>query len=219
MMFSSTGTLSLPDDYLPFLEELNEIVRASGAPVEGNLYYEHHEPDLRLDTVTPRFAAKRANIAAAARNSRRMLEIGLNAGHSALLALSRGVELHSVDICAHAYTRPVADFLALVFGDRFHFYPGDSLEVLPRLHAENPQLTFDCFHIDGNHGLDFCRADMHNAYSLAEPGAWMVIDDTDLDYIDALYLSEVREGRLLEAAPPGWIASPYHRAARITAAT
>lgn len=201
----------LPDDYLPILEKINDIVRESGAPIEGNLFYEHHAPVLSFDTITPRFSFKRRNFALLSSQSTRMLEIGVNAGHSALLALSRGVDFHGVDICIHPYTKPVAEFLKWMFGDRFHFYEGDSLEVLPDLYTHRPDLKFDCLHVDGHHGFEFCQADTYNSYKLATKDAWILIDDTDYEYILAFYNAEVAAGRIAAVAPEGWVNIHSHK--------
>lgn len=205
----------LPDDYLPLLDELNRIVRVSDTPLEGNLYYYHQEANPSRTSVYDYFYNKRVNFAAACRAATRMLEIGMNAGHSALLALANGVEYHGVDICQHAYTRPAAEFLKRQFGDRFHFYAGNSLEVLPDMRTQYPWLTFDLLHIDGHHGVDFCRKDTDNAKALSLRGAWIMIDDTDMPEIRAYVDEEFSARRIINETPEGWVNNKHHAIGRV----
>ncbi len=206
----------LPHDYLPHLDELNRIVKASGVLAEGNLFYYHQEPDPRRDSVYGHFYPKRRNFAAVASDSSIMLEIGMNAGHSALLALSRGVEYHGVDIAYHPYVRPVAAYLKSQFGERFHFYEGDSLVRVPQLAQEQPYLRFDCIHIDGHHGADYYTRDYHNAMAMALKNAWVVFDDTDMKHIQAFFDEQMAAGALVPDAPDGW--EPFFRHAVARAA-
>lgn len=206
----------LPDEYLPLLDELNNIVIASGVPLEGNLFYFHnHEVPPCRESVYEEFAPKRLNFAAACRAGTHMLEVGVNAGHSALLALANGVEYHGIDNCKHPYTRPAANYLKQQFGSRFHFYEGDSQVLLKDMPISYPHLRFNLFHIDGHHNIDFIRNDIANCRRMALKNAWIIIDDTDYETVKDLYHELTRDGSLVEAAPQGW--SPYwrHNVARI----
>ena len=204
----------LPDDYLPHLDALNRIVMESGVPAEGNLFYFHHEPNPRRESVYSYFYLKRKNFAAVARDSNVMLEIGMNAGHEALLALSRGVEYHGVDIAEYPYVQPVADYLKSQFGARFHFYAGDSLSRVPQLCRDQPALRFDCIHIDGHHGVDYYTQDLRNALTMALKNAWVVVDDTDMEGIQFFFDEQVAKGVLIADAPEGWEPCVHHAVAR-----
>ncbi len=142
-----------------------------------------------------------------------MLEIGLNGGHSALLALAHGVELHSVDICMHSYTRPVANYLQHAFKDRFYFYEGDSRLVLPQLREQN--VRFGLFHIDGDHRTDTCRTDTGNARKLALRNAWILLDDTDMKDIRAFYQEQIQTETIIPARPGGWVETPRHEIGKL----
>ena len=205
----------LPDSYLPLLDELNRIVLDSGEKLEGNLFYYHHEPNPSRHSVYGEFYPKRRNYLAACRASTCMLEIGVNGGHSALLALAGGVEYHGVDICEHRYTRPVAEFLKSQFGERFHFYQGDSVVEVPRIAKQFPYLRFDLIHVDGLHSLDHCRLDTENSLAMALQGAWLMIDDTDIDAINAYFESLLDGGVLREDMPAGWEHYFRHRIGRV----
>lgn len=204
----------LPDEFLPLLDEVNRIVAAYGEPLEGNLFYYHHEPNPCRETVYHEFYPKRRNYLAACRAASCMLEIGVNGGHSALLALAAGVEYHGVDICQHRYTRPVASFLKSQFGNRFHFYAGDSAKVVPQMARDLPYLRFDLIHVDGLHSLEHCQLDTVNSLRMALRDAWLLMDDTDLSTINT-YFDELLEQHVLQAEEPaGWEAFFRHRIAR-----
>jgi len=206
----------LPDDYLPLLDELNKIAITSGAPLEGNLfYYHHHETPPNRNSVYEEFAPKRHNFAAACRASTHMLEIGINAGHSSLLALANGVQYHGIDNCTHPYTRPAAVFLKEKFGEQFHFYEADSQQLLPEMPVSHPYLRFNLLHIDGHHGIDYIRTDTLNAMRLALKNAWMIIDDTDYEDVANLYKELTEKNLLIADSPPEWKDYWRHKVARI----
>lgn len=199
----------LPEDFLPILDEVNRIVKASGSPLEGNLFYFHHQDTPGRENIYTDFYPKRRNFVAACRQSTHLLEVGFNAGHAALLALACGLEYHGVDICRHSYSRPVATYLRSLFGDRFHFHDGDSLKVLPRLRTEQPYLRFNMVHIDGNHSYDHTRSDIANAIPLSLRRAWFIINDAELPSVKQAYKEQLEKGFLLEGAPAGW--EPFDR--------
>jgi predicted O-methyltransferase YrrM len=203
----------LPDEYLPHLDELNRIVMESGVPAEGNLYYYHHERNPSRRTVYSVFYEKRCNFATACRDSTHILEIGFNAGHSALLALSCGLEYHGVDIATYPYVRPAAQYLKSVFGDRFHLYEGDSLKVLPQLPVRFPYLRFNLIHIDGDHS--HVKTDTANARKMALNNAWIIIDDTNMEGVPEFYESQIASGSLIRDRPQGWTENKRHAIARI----
>jgi hypothetical protein len=208
-------TSQLPDEYLPLLDGLNAIVISQNVPLEGNLFYYHEERTPGRHNIYDYFYGKRCNFSAATRGIKRMLEIGVNAGHSALLALSNGVEFHGVDICMHPYTQLCADFLKATFGDRFYFYAGDSLAMLPQMHHDMPDLHFDLLHIDGHHGLEYCDIDMRNAMKMVAPNAWILLDDTDMPKIGQYWEELIANGSILPVTPEGWVDNPHHKIGKL----
>ena len=165
--------------------ELNRQLVKTDEAIEGNVCY--FDGQLPSDYVAAKpsndvnLVIKRLNLVALARRRRSMLEIGVNGGHSALICLSANPTLHfyGVDICAHRYTHEAVAFLKNTFGRRFHFWSGDSREVMPRLFIDRPRLKFDLLHIDGGHSPDLAIADMSNAIRMAEPGADLILDDVN----------------------------------------
>lgn len=172
--------------YQEHLVALNEIVgKTTGGRAEGSLFY--HAMIDPLDRPHPRLVGKRQNFALFAAAGETMLEVGVNVGHSLLLALAVNPRLHyvGVDLCVHPYSRRCLDYLRAHLGDRVELVEGNSRDVLPALIARRPH-AFDLVHIDGGHGFDVAYADMVNALELAREGGLILFDDTNLLSLEAL---------------------------------
>ena len=172
---------------------LNQIIASAGEAIEGNVCYWDGTSAEVVRTAPPiidgNHVIKRINLAVLARRRSMMLEVGLNAGHSALICLLANptLQLYSIDLCTHQYTHLAAQHLRSRFGRRFIFWPGDSREVMPRLAIDRPNLKFDLLHVDGGHSPHLAIADMSNALRMAAPGADFVVDDVNAPFLgDAL---------------------------------
>jgi hypothetical protein len=188
------------DAFLERLKRINAIVVKSGELLEGNIFYGDGEE--RFDGRPPAesLAPARRNVWRAARFKERVLEVGVNAGHSALLALSTNptLEYYGVDIVSHSYTIECVDFLKGEFPGRVHLFPGDSREVLPWLANRSASLRFDLFCVDGGHTSEVCLADMTNCIRLAqgERGRHLLLDDVHASWIFDIYCEFVSRGDL-----------------------
>ena len=186
--------------FLHRLGRLNSFVKASGEVLEGGVFYWDKSADYVGLPPDASLAPARRNIWRATRFKRRLLEIGVNAGHGALLCLSANPDLvyHGVDINEHSYTAECVAFLASEFPGRVHFHPGDSREVLPVLATHRRELDFDVFHVDGGHTDELCRADVSNCIRLAggRPGKHLVLDDINASWIFDVYCEFVSLGHL-----------------------
>lgn len=180
-------------DFLALLHELNASISTTGEAIEGNLCYWNHTPAAEYAELPPipddNHVRKRINFAKVAATSNLALEIGLNGGHSALLALYCNPRLifFSVDIGAYRYTALAAEFLKEKFRHRFQFIAGDSRDVLPALAMERPHLKFDAIHIDGGHDAEVVFADISNAIRLARRDALFVVDDLQAPHLYAVF--------------------------------
>ncbi len=199
-------------EFLDLLAKLDHTVASVGESVEGNLFYKHEDADFPNAAIAPYFAPKRANLLAACLGRGRVLEIGTNAGHAALLMLYHNPKLHytGVDICKHKYVAKAIDFLKERFPDRVDFYPGDSVQVLPDMLAKKVPAAFDVVHVDGLHTTFHCENDINNAAKLCTRFAWVIVDDTTMPNIAEIYERYVRDGKLLGKAPEGWEKTPHH---------
>ncbi len=182
------------------LRRLNEIVRRSGERLEGNIFYGDGEERYADRPPAEDLAPARRNVWRAVRFKQRLLEVGVNAGHSALLALSASptLEYYGVDIMAHAYAAECVDFLKAEFPGRVHLFPGDSREVLVRLADRSGDIEFDILHVDGGHTSEVCRSDMANCIRIARGvrGRHLLLDDVHASWIFDIYCDFVSRGDL-----------------------
>jgi hypothetical protein len=163
--------------WLQGLARLNAVIAATGQPLAGNLCYDHLEEDFVDKPPNPIFRAKRDRLRKAVEGRTRMLEVGVNGGHSAYVALTvnLALEFHGVDICEHAYVRPAVAHLQREFPGRVFFHEGDSLEVLPRLVQSRQR--FDLFHLDGAKRT-YLEDILNCERMLAGERAMLIMDDT-----------------------------------------
>ena len=184
--------------------ELNRFVLESGEKFEGSVFYWNDSETNTHAFPVATLAPARRNLWRASRFKKCMLEIGVNAGHSALLALSLNPNLiyYGVDINWHKYTGICAQFLRQEFGERFNFFAGDSREVLPHLAEQTNLPDFDLFHVDGGHSREICYADISNCLRLANKSAdaiasHLLLDDVNASWIYDVYCQYVSSGHLM----------------------
>lgn len=157
--------------------------------VNGNLFYGHLKPDWPDGPYMPEFDEKRRNFVALARHSTSLLEIGVNGGHSLLLALMANPDLQvtGIDVCerlgrdwAHVevYVPAAFTWLQYHFPDRVRFIKGHSTIEVPRLVIEEPSLRFDMYHLDGSKFTHL--QEVVAAYPILAPAALIVHDDHNL---------------------------------------
>jgi predicted O-methyltransferase YrrM len=125
-----------------------------------------------------------------------MMEIGFNAGHSAIFMLVANptLRLTCFDINEHKYTKPCADFVKEIFGDRFTIVYGDSTVTVAQYEHKQP---YDAAHIDGGHALTVAEKDWKNTYPLVRNGGIIVFDDTQLAHLQHLVQQKIK-ARLVE---------------------
>lgn len=162
-------------DWLRRLRSLNQQVLSAHEPLMGNVCYQNNQPDFLESPPLPKLRAKRDRIRAAVAGRARLLEVGVNGGHSAYVALSSNPELeyYGVDVCASTYVERAITWLKGEFPNRVFFHRGDSTTVLPALAKQG--CRFDVFHIDGATHLYY--TDIVNASRMAAKGSVVILDD------------------------------------------
>jgi hypothetical protein len=194
------GAEVFAEAFLRRMRTLNRFVQESGERLEGGIFYWDGEAAYQDTPPDEALAPARRNLWRATRFKKSMLEVGVNAGHAALLALSGNPSLtyYGVDIGAHSYVSACVNYLAKEFPGRVHYFPGDSREVLPVLATHRPDLDFDIFHIDGGHTDPVCRADLANCLRLANGGRGkhLLLDDINASWIFDVYCEYVSLGYL-----------------------
>jgi hypothetical protein len=187
----------MTEKWLERLAALNVIIASTGEPLVGNLCYDHLQEDYAISPPNPILRTKRQRLRAALSDRSRLLEIGVNGGHSAYVALTSAPSLvvHGVDICEHAYARPAARWLEGEFPGRFFFHEGDSRLALRKLYRAG--LAFDSFHLDGAKHLYY--EDALNCALLARgSAATVIVDDTQQDGVRGIWDRCLREGLIVE---------------------
>jgi predicted O-methyltransferase YrrM len=133
-----------------------------------------------------------------------ILEIGFNAGRSALLFLLSNThsKLVCFDYCTHKYTEKCYEYLRKEFGDRIELIKGDSNKTLTEYYYRNSK-RFDLLHIDGGHDNIVANNDFFNCYKLAKEDSIIIWDDVWLQSLQILWnkykeRGYVEEFKLLE---------------------
>lgn len=157
------------------ISALNRIVAKSGAPLEGNCLYRHHE-DFSLHGDNKE--QLRRNLFTLSHERSSVLEVGFNAGHSVALFLyaNPDIEVLAFDLCEHAYAEPCAAYL----GQQGYvsLVKGDSARTVPKYHQTR---TFELIHIDGGHREIQTLLDIVNCRKFANEETILVVDDVYLD--------------------------------------
>ena len=124
-----------------------------------------------------------------------IMEIGFNAGHSALLFLANTppeTKVVSFDLGEYAYVFAAKRYIDAVFPGRHTLVTGDSTTTIPKYEEQiahrmkdpntAPPLRFDFIFIDGGHQNDIPMKDILNAQRLARDDQTVVaIDDISRD--------------------------------------
>jgi methyltransferase family protein len=195
--------------WLKKLSELNARIAATGEPLVGNLFYDHLQADYLTTPPNPILKVKRDRFRRAIAKRTRLLEVGVNGGHSAFLALTSdpAIEFHGVDICEHAYVKPAVQWLKQEFPGRVFFHEGDCRAILPKLVREG--WKFDAFHIDGAKFTYF--EDICNCQGMIADEAVVIVDDSQQDHVARVLRRCVREDRIQPASefPPMPLSDEY----------
>lgn len=183
-------------EYMLALRKLNTLVHGVGERIEGNLCYFHLAPSFVFAPPDPRRGVRRENFLRALVGRKRALELGFNAGHSALLALFHSpIDYTALDIALHRYTEPAAAHLAREFPGRFRFLKMDTTQLYERRN-ELDFGSFDLVHIDGGHGDGVYANDVLTILHLCQVGTHVLVDDVYASGIASITNRLVSEGYL-----------------------
>ncbi len=192
-------------EMIVYLEDLKSIITEHTTPdaFEGNSFYYHQSlteyPELYNKQLNLYWCGKQTIVG----ESKKICEIGFNAGHSAMLMLlantNKHVEFTIFDIGHHKYTKPCFEYMKQAFSHvQFEYVEGDSTVVMPDWIKLEIRNTYDLVHVDGGHS-EYCASnDMKNADSLLKPGGIMIIDDTDAPQINNLVDKYIASGKYAE---------------------
>ena len=159
------------------------------AVLNGNLFYGHKVKDFHRLSADERFEPKRRNFFELARRSSSFFEIGVNGGHSMLLAMMANPNLKcvGVDVCAKLsrnwarvdiYVPAVFDWFKYKFPGQVRMIKGNSLVEVPSYQIENTNEQIDFLHLDG--AKDTHLREVLSIERMWSPGAFVVHDDFNL---------------------------------------
>ena len=166
-------------------KRLQEICVDIGEPVEGNCFFKHDTINETIDELV----YKQLNLYSLGKYAKNILEIGFNAGHSALLFLLSNPysTLLCFDIVSHKYTMPCFKYLKTLFHGRINLIAGDSTITVPEFYKVCSNTTkFDLIHIDGCHYGEIPKKDLYNCLNILDKDGILIFDDTQLPNINIL---------------------------------
>jgi predicted O-methyltransferase YrrM len=160
-------------------DALQAIIEKTKAPLEGNCVYYHQSL-----TAAPELKNKQINLFRVGKTVKtNLMEIGFNAGHSALLFLLSappGTKMVFFDICEHVYVLPCFEYLRSSFPHvDMDLQVGDSRMSIQRWMRDNPNTKFDVVHVDGGHDHNAVQSDTTAAAALCRAGGIIIMDDTN----------------------------------------
>lgn len=178
------------------LNGIKDIIIDCKSYLEGNSFYYHNTlnifPELFPKQLNLFWCGRQANL--------KVCEIGFNAGHSTLLMLlganTESLDFTIFDIGHHSYTKPCLKYMESQFPSvNFEYIEGDSTVTMPKWIGEREASvteSYDVVHVDGGHTEHCIENDMKNADILTRVGGILIVDDTNMDYINEctnLYIS------------------------------
>lgn len=151
------------------------------AAVDGNIVSERF---VRSASLSDRAERLRRLAAQASR----CLDIGFNAGHSAVLMLlsSPAVTVLSFDLGIQPYAQQCADYVARSFPGRFEVVWGDTRETLRRRLGTEPDHRFDLVFIDGGNSAETRRSNMQDCRRVAAVGSVVIHCAATRDGVEAI---------------------------------
>lgn len=182
---------------------LKECVRSTGEELEGSCFTYH-----RTLEDAPQLRSKRINLwaagaaAGAAASKAKILELGVNAGHSLLLfwmAAGEKVEqIDCIDMGDHSYLDICFAYLQKAFptfGSKVSLSKADSRSLLAqRVLRDHENETYDLIHMDGGHGAECVVSDIILLTLLLKKGGWLIVDDINDPFIEMQVQRLVRAG-------------------------
>jgi len=108
-----------------------------------------------------------------------IMEIGFNAGHSAVLFLENNssINVTSFDIGEHDYVNVGKKYIDINYPSRHTLIIGNSIESVPIFINRN-SVTFDLIFIDGGHEYNVAKVDLENCKKLSHKNTIVIMDDT-----------------------------------------
>lgn len=179
-----------------YFDKLLEITNSTGEVLEGNIISCGD-----ANNVNMLLSEKRYNLFSIARKAKYIMEIGFNAGHSALIYLlaNNSSKIQFFDIGYHRYSKLCYDFLDREFPGRLSIMWGDSLVTVPIFHT---YIKYDLIHIDGGHSTEIAYGDIMNCKRFTHPDSIIIFDDTETEHLYDMLRTMFTNGQLKQVLLP-----------------
>jgi hypothetical protein len=189
------------NENINLLDNLKQIIINTNELLEGNIIYGH----LNL-SILPELYPKQINLYLCGKQTAtRVCEIGFNGGHSTMVMLlgreKMTLEYTIFDICEHTYVKSCFNYIKENFNHvNFEFIEGNSIDTMPSWIMKNIEFigTYDLVHVDGGHSLECIENDMKNADIIVKINGYIIIDDTDIEYINNCVNLYLNSGKYIE---------------------
>lgn len=157
--------------------EIQNIIKMHGG-------VRNYEGSYLMDGVTlsycERMFEKQDSLYEISKEKKRILEVGVNSGHSLLIMLlANNKAIFDVfDICMYSYTVPCIEYLNKHFNNRIFLHTGDSKYTLPHfIECLSDDVKYDLFHSDGMHSEEYVYDEIKSALRLSDLDTHIVVDD------------------------------------------
>ena len=165
-------------------DELKKIVLSHTDEPEGDCFW-YHKSTVEADDLK----YKQYNLYYLGSKAKNIVEIGFNAGHSALLMIlgNDTSKLRIFDLCEHSYTIECFNYLNSNFPGRLEIHKGNSLETVPEYYEKNKDCKYDLIHVDGFHEASHVKKDFMNVKKLGSKNGVIILDDDNLPDLTKLH--------------------------------
>jgi len=177
--------------------KLISIVKETGETLENNCVY-----DIKGSKKTASLFSKQRNLYSISKyGGNNIIEIGFNAGHSALIFLLANPDsvIWCFDICTHKYTELCFQYLNTVFGNRISLIKGNSFKVYTEF-AKEQSIAFDTFNIDGSKEFNIANNDYFISRSIAHVRSVIIWDSSQIQ-LKYLWDGYIRDKDLIKFEP------------------
>lgn len=177
------------------LHAINMAIEKMGLPVKG--FFNHNVASVDVkNLLEPYHAHKRRNFLRALNGSNRFMEIGFNAGYSALLALDSnpGASYICIDAGENPLTKICGAIIQAAFPGRCHLMFGTSQEILDNIARTGELGSIDVIHVNGARDARAAQADVLYALSLIRPAGIVLVGDLRAPFVRFAVDDALRKG-------------------------
>lgn len=175
------------------MTELMNIIRTTRENLEGDCFYDNNFNRHNL-------VLKQRIAYSFAQHSNTIIEIGFNAGHSALLYLISNPhsKIYCFDICRHKYTQLCFDYLDRCFPNRLRMCAGASNTTLQEFGKSHPDFRADFINIDACHDQPVQDMDFLLSRQFATDKTLLTFGDVWIIHLWQLWRRYIQEGLVKE---------------------